>query len=328
MTSIKIKEVEIYHPEKVVNNDYYIQHFKEKKDISHFLEVMGRENRYVIDNEEENGLTMGIDASKKVLKKANLTGEDIDLIVFTTQVPETTFPSNATYVHDAIDAKHDTIIMDTNANCAGMTVAVEQASYYMKANPYVSKALIIGSDYNTLVSNPEEEITYACYGDAAAAVILEKTEEEDTGFIDSIYFTDSINRDMIRFPKDGLTKSILENRSVSSISWLPFDGGIALPPTYEMFNKILERNHLTTKDIKAYCLSQFALSNILKIQDHYTLQDEQLIYVGDRFGYTGTSSPFIALYEGIETGRIQRGDYILFWTIGSGYELVATLFKY
>ncbi|SES76486.1 3-oxoacyl-[acyl-carrier-protein] synthase-3 [Salinibacillus kushneri] len=327
MSNIKIKAVDIYHPEKVVNNDYYIEHFKEKKDISHFLEIMGRDKRYVIDNEEENGLTMGIEASKKVLEKAKLTGQDIDLIVFSTQVPETTFPTNATYVHHAIDAKNETIIMDSNANCAGMTLAVEQASYYMKANPRVNKALIIGSDYNTLVSNPKEEITYACYGDAAAAVILEKTEE-DTGFIDSIYFTDSINRDMIRFPKDGLTKSILEDKSVSAISWLPFDGGICLPPTYEMISTLLERNNLNAKDIKAYCLSQFALSNILKIQDHFNLDDEQIVYVGDRFGYTGTSSPFIALHQGIESGRIKRGDYVLFWTVGAGYELVATLFKY
>ncbi|GAA0485595.1 3-oxoacyl-ACP synthase III family protein [Salinibacillus aidingensis] len=327
MNNIKIKEVAIYHPEKIVHNDFFIEHFKDKKDISHFLEVMGRENRYVIDNEEENGLTMGIEASKKVLERAKLTGNDIDMIVFTTQVPETTFPTNAIYVHHAINAKKQAITMDTNANCAGMTIAVEQASYYMKGNPNVNKALIIGSDYNTLVSNPDEEITYANYGDAAAAVILEKTEE-NTGFIDSTYFTDSFIRDMIRFPKDGLSKSILEDKSVSTIRWQKFDGSKALPPAYDMISTLLERNHLDPKDIKAYCLSQFALSNILRIQEHFALDDEQIVYVGDRFGYTGTSSPFIALHEGIEDGRIQRGDYVLFWTVGAGHELVATLFKY
>ncbi|MBE3649126.1 3-oxoacyl-[acyl-carrier-protein] synthase III C-terminal domain-containing protein, partial [Paenibacillus polymyxa] len=55
---------------------------------------------------------------------------------------------------------------------------------------------------------------------------------------------------------------------------------------------------------------------------------DQMIYVGDRYGYTGTSSPFIALYEGIGSGRIRRGDHVLFWTIGAGYQLVAMLFKY
>jgi 3-oxoacyl-[acyl-carrier-protein] synthase III len=58
------------------------------------------------------------------------------------------------------------------------------------------------------------------------------------------------------------------------------------------------------------------------------LKDEQIIYIGDEYGYTGTSSPFIAFNRGIETGRIKRGDYIIFWTIGAGSESVTLLFKY
>ncbi|WP_251548819.1 ketoacyl-ACP synthase III [Neobacillus muris] len=328
MSNVRIKEVEIYHPENVVHNDYYIEYFEQKhgRQVGKFLEHMGRKDRFVIDNDEENGLTMGIEVSKRVLRKANMTGKDIDMIVFSTQIPETTFPANAMYIHSAIGAKHDTIILDSNANCAGMTVAVEQASRYMISNPHIHSALIVGSDHNTLIANPEEEVTYANYGDAAAAVIIEKTEEE-TGFIDSIYFTDSINRDKIKFPSEGLTSAIRTGKG-KYIEWLPFDGNIALPPTYEMISKLLKRNGLNPEDIKLYCFSQFALGNIKKIQEHFTLQDEQIIYIGDKFGYTGTSSPFIALHEGLKQQRIQRGDHILFWTIGAGYQLAAMLFKY
>lgn len=328
MKHIKIKDVAIYHPEYIVDNEFFHQFYQEKgKDVGHFLEIMGRKERYVIKDEAENGLTMGIAASKRVLERANMSGKDIDLIVFSTQVPETTFPTNAMFLHDAIGADNQTIVMDSNANCAGMTVAVEQASYYMKANPNVHTALIVGSDYNSLISNEEEEITYANYGDAAAAVILEKTDE-DTGFIDAIYFTDSVNRDKIMFPPEGLTRAVRGDSENMLIKWLPFDGSIALPPTYEMIETLLTRNQLTVKDIKAYCFSQFALGNILKIQEHFQLEDKQIIYVGDKFGYTGTSSPFIALHEGIASGRIQRGDHVLFWTIGAGYQLVAMLLKY
>lgn len=328
MTGIKMKAIAIYHPSKVVENDFYIEHFKERgKDISHFLEVMGRKQRYIIDNEDENGLTMGIEAAKRVLEKAQMKGKDIDYIIFSTQVPETTFPMNAMYLHDAIGADHHTMVMDTNANCAGMTVSVEQASRYMMANPHVHTALVVGSDYNSLIANPEQEITYANYGDAACAVILEKTEE-DTGFIDSIYFTDSVNREKISYPAKGLTKSLKGDADIRFIDWLPFDGDMAMPPTYEMFETMLDRNKLTWKDIDACCFTQFALSNIHKIQKQFDIEDEKIIYVGDTYAYTGTSSPFIALYEGIKSGRIKRGDHVLFWTIGAGYQLVATLFKY
>lgn len=326
--NIKLKEVAIYHPNNIVKNDYYIDHFEKKgRDISNFLNVMGRKERYIIDNDHENTVTMGIEASKLVLAKAGLDGDAIDMIVFSSQVPERTFPTNAVHIHNAINGASHAIIMDSNANCAGMTVAVEQASRYMMSNPHVNKTLIVGSDYQSLVSNQEEEITYANYGDAAAAVILEKTEEA-TGFIDSLFEVDSDYRNFIVFPEMGLSRSIKEGENVGFIRWHPFDGSITLPAAYKLINRLLERNNLTSDDLNACCFSQFSLSNILKFQAELNIPNEKMIYIGDKFGYTGTSSPFIALHEGIKTGQIKRGDNVLFWTVGTGNLLIAMLFKY
>ncbi|MEK4732748.1 ketoacyl-ACP synthase III [Paenibacillus sp. FSL L8-0641] len=328
MSHIKIKALGVYHPSHSLDNEYYVRHFDERgKDIRRFMEHMGRRQRYIIDDPNENGLTMGIAAAQKALEQAGMTGRDVDMIVFSTQVPESLFPMNALFVHHAIGARHDVAVMDSNANCAGMTVAVDQASRSMLSNPDVRTALIIGSDYNSLISGPEDEITYANYGDAACAVILERTEE-DTGFIDSMYFTDPVNIDKILYPAQGLAATLQRNAPGKYIQWLPFDANMALPPTFDLLERILKKNGLSPQDVRAYCLSQFSLANVLKIQDHLELEDTQMIYVGDRYGYTGTSSPFIALHEGIESGRIRRGDYVLFWTIGAGYQLVAMLFKY
>ena len=328
MQNVKIHSVDIYHPRKMVDNTYFSNHFQQRdKDITRFLEHMGRKERYIIDHPEENSLTMAIEAAKRVLTKANMSGKDIDIIMFSSQIPEYTFPTNALYLHDAIGAGSDTIVLDSNANCAGMTVAVDYTSRYMLTNKHVKTALIVGSDYNSIISDPEDEITFSNYGDAAAAVILEKTNLQ-AGFIDSIYFTDSINKDKILYPAKG-SSNVLQNKEEGKyIKWLPFDGNIALPPTYEMVQKLLERNHLQASDINCYCFSQFSLANIIKIQEKFDIQDNQIVYVGDRFGYTGTSSPFLALNEAINSGSIKRGDYILFWTIGAGYQLVAMLFKY
>ncbi|WP_029191161.1 ketoacyl-ACP synthase III [Ornithinibacillus scapharcae] len=325
MPNIMIKEVAVYHPENVVTNDFYIEHFqKQGKNIGHFLEVMGRKDRYIIDNKQENTITMGIEAAKRVLEKAQLEGKDIDMIVFSTQVPERTLPTNAMYVHEAIGAKNNTIIFDSNANCAGMTLAVETTSRYMMSNPRVKKALVVGSDANSLISNPEQEITYANFADAASAVILEKTDE-NTGFIDALYEVDSTNKDNIVYPQKGFSQTI---GNVEHIEFLPFDGAMAIPVACEMIENLLESNQLKIDNVDAFCFSQFALSNIKKIQKHFNIREEKIVYVGDEYGYTTTSSPFICLYEGIKHGRIKRGDTVLFWTIGAGHEMVAMLFKY
>lgn len=328
MTNIKIKAVDVYHAKKQVDNDVYLEHFqKQGKDITNFLNIMGRKKRYVIDNLEENTNTMAIEATNRVLNKAGLEGKDIDMIVFSSQVPEMTVPTNAMFVHHAIHARKDTVIFDMNANCAGMTIGVEQASRYMKSNPHVNTALVIGSDYLSLVADPNDAMTYANFGDASAAIILEKTDE-DTGFIDAMFEVDSSNRNNILYPAKGLSQAIKAGESADSMLWLPFDGAMSLPYTYEMFEAILKRNQLTIDDVDVFCLSQFAKVNIDKIQEHFDITDEKIIYVGDEYGYTGTSSPFIALHEGIASGRIKRGDLVLFWTIGGGHEFITMLYRY
>ncbi len=103
MSHVKIKALGVYHPSQSLDNEYYIRHFDEQgKDIRRFMEHMGRKSRYIIDNPDENGLTMGIAAAQKALEQAGMTGRDVDMIVFSSQVPESLFPMNGLFVHQAI----------------------------------------------------------------------------------------------------------------------------------------------------------------------------------------------------------------------------------
>jgi len=76
---ITIRQAAYYHPEHVVSNDYYLEHFQSMgKDIKRFLEVMGRDRRYIVNDKDENALTMGLKAAQNALQEANLQGEDMD----------------------------------------------------------------------------------------------------------------------------------------------------------------------------------------------------------------------------------------------------------
>lgn len=325
MTQIKINAVQIYHPSNLVTNDFYVEHFKKKgRNVEKFLtDVLGRNERYIV-SEDENTLTMGIEAAKRALAAADLTGKDIDLIVFATQVPEYNMPTNAMFVHAAIGSNERTLVLDLNANCAGMTVAVEVACRYMQANPRVNRALVVGADANSLIYNPEQEITYGNLADSGAAVILEKTEE-NTGFIDALYSVDSSYRENFNYPQKGFSKTIGKQ---DHILFTPFDTTANLIDAIKTIDELLETNGLTINDVDAFCLSQFALSNVDKLQEHYLIEKEKIVFVGHKYGYTASNSPLMCLYEGVETGRIKRGDTVLFWTIGAGHEMVAMLFKY
>lgn len=326
---IVIKSIEISHPENIVSNDHYIEHFKKQgRDITGFLKIMGKKERFIIDNNEENTLTMGIESSKKALASAGLQGSDMDMIVFSTQVPEYLTPTNAVKVHEAIEGSEDAVVMDSNANCSGMVLAVEQASVYMLGNKHVKRALVVGSDYLSLMSDPEQEIAYGMFGDASCAVVLEKVEsEEETGFIDAKYHTYTGYIDKIHYPANGISKSAKVDE-IEKLNFEQFDASFGTPIIYKLMDSLLERNGMTIEDVDAFCLSQFAFGDTMKIQEHFNIPGEKLHYVGDKFGYTGTTSPFMAFHEGVKNGNIKRGDTVLFWTVGAGHQFVAMLFKY
>lgn len=329
MNQIRIQSMAVSHPEQSIGNDFYLEHFKKlhNADYSDFLQkVLGRERRY-ITSEKENTLTMAIDASLKVLKKAQIDVNEIDMILFSSQVPEYILPTNSVLIHRAIGAGHHTGVLDTNANCSGMLIAFDYACRFLMSHSHMKKILLVGSDNLSILANPNDSITYPNFGDAAVAMILEKVEGENCGLIDSMYFTESSNFDRVTYPKDGLSQG-KKSGSMDYMQWLPFDGDVSIENAKKMMDELMARNDLKADDIQAFCLSQFSIFNINKLQAHFNVEKEKMIYVGDEFGYTGTTSPLIALNKAIESGQVKRGDKVLLWTVGIGYHLIAILYQY
>jgi 3-oxoacyl-[acyl-carrier-protein] synthase-3 len=329
MINIKISNVEVYRGSEVVTNDYYIEHFKKYgKDIKHFLtDIIGRNNRYLINPDNENSLTMATEAAKKALAAANLTGADFDMIVYSSLLPEYVAPPSSVFLHSIIGGKHECICYDMNANCVGMTLSLSHICSLMHMNSKINRTLLIGSDYVNPLLNHENEYTYGHYGDAACAIILEKTDEP-CGLLGTNCYVNSSEHENVLFPGCGFTKALKTgDRSQYLMNWKPFE-----PVTTEIgvnnMKQLLKENNLTTDDIKMFCLSQYAISMLNDIRRLLGIDESKSIYVGDEYGYTATSSPFIALYESIQQGLIKRGDYIMFWTVGVGSQNAALLYKY
>lgn len=330
MVNVKIKSIEIYHPENEVGNEFFIDHFKkQEKDITRLLKAFGRDKRYIIDNDKENTLTMGIEASKKALKVAGLEGKDIDMVLFSSQFPEYTVPSQSLILHNAIGGKNDTLCLDTNANCVGMLVTVENTVKALLSNPYAKRALIVGSDYMSIHCKKDDEMTYPNFADCACAIILEKTDE-DCGYIDGNCRTNGATWELVNFPACGSSNIYNKNISIDdrNLSWTPFDGTFVLDHAVESIDELLNRNNLKLEDIDTYCFSQYSKA-FADIGSQKLGEDiNKFIYIGDKYGYTGTSSPFIALYEGIKSGRIKRGDTICLWSVGTHWTICTMLMKY
>ncbi len=323
-----MRDIEVYHGRNIVNNDYYIEHFKKQgKDVKKFFEeTLGRKYRYEINRESENALTMAIEVSHKVLKKSNYTGKDIDMIVYSGMLSEYVSPTSALIIHSAINGKKECFCHDMNVNCIGMTYALDLVNRYISTNPQINRVLLVGSDYLTPQVSPENEECYGQYGDVSCAVILERTEE-DCKLIDTKVTVNNDFIDYVRFPKCGFAHIYDAPKEDMYVKWKSF-GTWWIDGAIENINSILDKSKLSIEDISMFCFSQIAYKNIVTLREKIGLSEEKSLYVGDTYGYTGTTSPFLVFYEGIKTGNIKRGDYVVFCTVAAGSTHITSLIKY
>ncbi|WP_459479008.1 3-oxoacyl-[acyl-carrier-protein] synthase III C-terminal domain-containing protein [Clostridium saccharoperbutylacetonicum] len=328
MENVKVRDIEVYHGRNIVNNDYYIEHFKKQgKDVKKFFEeTLGRKYRYEINRESENALTMAIEVSHKVLKKSNYTGKDIDMIVYSGMLSEYVSPTSALIIHSAINGKKECFCHDMNVNCIGMTYALDLVNRYISTNPQINRVLLVGSDYLTPQVSPENEECYGQYGDVSCAVILERTEE-DCKLIDTKVTVNNDFIDYVRFPKCGFAHIYDAPKEDMYVKWKSF-GTWWIDGAIENINSILDKSKLSIEDISMFCFSQIAYKNIVTLREKIGLSEEKSLYVGDTYGYTGTTSPFLVFYEGIKTGNIKRGDYVVFCTVAAGSTHITSLIKY
>nr|WP_077366077.1 3-oxoacyl-[acyl-carrier-protein] synthase III C-terminal domain-containing protein [Clostridium saccharoperbutylacetonicum] len=328
MENVKVRDIEVYHGRNAVNNDYYIEHFKKQgKDVKKFFEeTLGRKYRYEINRESENALTMAIEVSHKVLKKSNYTGKDIDMIVYSGMLSEYVSPTSALIIHSAINGKKECFCHDMNVNCIGMTYALDLVNRYISTNPQINRVLLVGSDYLTPQVSPENEECYGQYGDVSCAVILERTEE-DCKLIDTKVIVNNDFIDYVRFPKCGFAHIYDAPKEEMYVKWKSF-GTWWIDGAIENINSILDNSKLSIEDISMFCFSQIAYKNIVTLREKIGISEEKSLYVGDTYGYTGTTSPFLVFYEGIKTGRIKRGNYVVFCTVAAGSTHITSLIKY
>lgn len=332
-THVRVKTIESYRPENKINNNFFLNYYDNRGiDIRGLLNSSGRENRYISNNPEENSLTMAIEASKKALDKAHMIGSDLDLIVFVSDTPEYLAPANAIEIHKAIGGKEYAGAFDMNCNCLGMVVALDHIGNAMKVNKRLKKCLIVGTQQIQRFGMKSEPIVYANFGDLACAVILEQTDDENSNFIDSLSYTDSGLIHSVHFPKAGLSKVLPTDENISRedkcINWNICDTSRAFAPTAKHIQQILDDNGIKKSQVKKYFLSQMVKSKIDMVRLELDEPEEKFPFVGDEYGYTGTTSPLLAMQHSIEKNELQHGDYVVFWSLAAGITTTVILIKY
>jgi len=97
---------------------------------------------------------------------------------------------------------------------------------------------------------------------------------------------------------------------------------------YEVCRDLLARNNLKAQDVGVLIPHQANRRIITATADRLGLRPEQVLINIGRYGNTTNATIPLATWEALENGQLKKGDLVLFATVGAGYTVGASLWRW
>jgi len=331
--NVHINGVGTYHPQKQLDNEYLIEHFKEygvEEQARSIMDKLGREVRTLAER-GETSVTMAVNAASQALINSGLSSSDIDMIISVSDTPEYLSPSCALLIKNQLKAENVSSVFDVNCNCIGMITGIDIASRYLKTDNKYKRVLVVGSFLISSLYRQDDIMLFGSAGDGAAAVILERKDEEDErGLLGSRMFTDDSYYWTITMPRCGISNisdTNIEPEDKKAL-WKPFKLGFLSEKWSELITKLLHEHGYEPKDVNHYFMSQLSKVGIELTLEKLGCDISKSTFVGNKYGYTGCTSPIMALDDRLKYKKFNKDDIVIFCSIAAGYSLGALLYKW
>jgi 3-oxoacyl-[acyl-carrier-protein] synthase-3 len=193
-----ISAVGHYFPEKVISNQYFVNYLDTTDEW--IRTRTGIVERRFAEPDQPTSF-MAVNAARMALENRGMSPDELDLIIVATVSPDMIYPSTACLVQDKLGAKN-CWGYDILAACSGFIFALTTAVQFIQSGVH-KKIMVIGADKMSMMIDMQDRNTCLLFGDAAAAVIVEPTEDKTLGILDSIMHIDGMGAKYLYQPGGG-----------------------------------------------------------------------------------------------------------------------------
>lgn len=282
----------------------------------------------------ENQFTsdMAAAAAEKALQMANISAQELDLIIVSTVTPDMFFPNTATIVQRKIGAR-PCVCFDMEAACSGLLYGLHTA-YGMMASPLKYKrALVIGAEKLSSITDWSDRSTCVLFGDAAAAVVLENDDDPESGdfYADGFICADGNLGDVLCLPAGGsalpASHETVDNHQHFIKMGGPKTFQLAVHSMVDACRVLLDRQTVPPEKIR-WIIPHQANWRIISAVASRLDMPEKVYQNVERYGNTSSASIGICLDELNRNGQLEEGDYVLAVSFGAGLTWAAILIRW
>ena len=281
-----------------------------------------------IASEKQATSDLAYEAAKRALADAEISAEDVELIILATASPDKPIPSTACIVQDKLGASN-AAAFDISAACSGFIYALDIARRFVENGTH-KNVLIIGAETLSRIVDYTDRTTAVLFGDGAGAAVISQTEEN--GIMSAHIGADGSGGDYLQIPAGGSRLPASDDTVANNMHKVKMAGSdvfkFAVRKMADASKEAIKKAGLELEDID-FLVPHQANIRIIEASAKRLKIDMDKVYVNlDRYGNMSAASVPVALDEAVKEGKIKKGDKVVLVGFGGGLTWASSVLEW
>ena len=314
-------------PEKVLSN----ADFEKILDTSDewITQRTGIRERHIV-SEGQSTVTLAVEAARAALAQAEMSADELDMIICATITPEMPLPTTACVIQTELGVK-DIPAFDVVAACSGYVYALSIGNLFIRSGTY-KRILVIGVDILSSITDYEDRGSCILFGDAAGASVLVPTGDDEKGVMYTVLHAEGSGWDYIHVPAGGTrvpgTAETIANRD----HFIKMRGRdvykFAVEKMQWLLGDCLEKCNLKPEDVDMVIPHQVNARIITSAAKKFNFPMDKVFVNIDKYGNTSAASVPLAMAEAWRQGCIGPGSTVILAAFGAGLTWAGAVIKF
>ena len=316
MLNAKISGIASYVPDDILDNEM-LSRMVDTND-EWITTRVGIKERRILKGEEKGSSFMGVKAVERLLESTGVKPEEVELLICPTSNPDYRFPSTASVIAYQCGLTK-AYAYDIQAACAGFIVGMQAARAYISSGLY-KKIIVVCAEKMSSMTNYADRATCPLFGDAAAAVMVEPTEEP-VGIIDGEFHVDGVGLPNLIMKAGGSVRPASRETVEAGEHFVYQEGRVvykhAVRDMLQASQSVMEKNGLTVDNIDWFVPHQANLRIIEAVGHRLQIPEKKVLVNIQHYGNTSAASIPLCLDE--YKHKLKKGDKIILTAFGAGF---------
>ena len=274
--------------------------------------------------------TMAVKAIQELLTKTNTKPEEVDLLVVATVTPDMKVPATANIIQEKLNLEN-AWGFDYQAGCSGFLFGIEIIQRFVESGRY-KKAILVGADMMSSITNYKDRNTCILFGDAAAAIMVEPQKDAEYGIIDTQNYCNSSNNaiECLNVKRHGSAYPLNADTYDLDEHYVYQDGKKvfvkAVKGMADAVEEVMLRNNLSKENLAWLAPHQANKRIIDAARDRAGLTEDKVMLNIHKYGNTTNATIPMCLWE--YEKQLKKGDNVMLCAFGAGYTWGAAYVKW